>query len=72
MLKRTQILLEDWQIDFVKRAAEVLDFSYSEVVRVFVSEAILCFFFSLGNKEKIGIDEAELKKMRERGLVEIE
>ena len=68
MLKRTQVLFEDWQVDYMKRSAELFDLSFSEVARIFVSEAILCVFFSLEPKKKIGIDKEELSRMKKQFL----
>ena len=41
MLKRCQILLTDWQLDFAKKVSERDDFSISEVVRLFFSMGVL-------------------------------
>jgi len=64
MLKRVQVLLEDWQVDFIRNSAKKFDFSFSETVRVLVSEAILSILFSLEPKKKIGIDANDLLKMK--------
>ena len=42
MLKRYQVLLEDWLADFAKEQAETHDTSFSEVVRV-----ALCVYYGI-------------------------
>ncbi|NQU73180.1 MAG: hypothetical protein HQ547_00520 [Candidatus Omnitrophica bacterium] len=68
MLKRTQVLLEDWQVDYIKRSAEKFDFSFSEVVRILVSEAALSILFSMEPKKKVGITPKKLIAMKKRVL----
>jgi len=41
MLKRNQILLEDWQVEYLKLLAKQNDFSLSETVRIVVCTGIL-------------------------------
>ena len=41
MLKRCQILLSAWMIDYMKDVAERHDLSFSEVVRIFLCEGYL-------------------------------
>ena len=38
MLKRYQVLLEDWLADYIKHAAKIYDLSFSETIRL-----TLCF-----------------------------
>ena len=64
MLKRTQILLENWQVEYIKRSAKKLDFSFSETTRILLSEAILSILYSLEPKKKIGVTPGELIKMK--------
>ena len=64
MLKRCQVLLSDWQVDFIKKSAEKYDFSFSEVIRILVSEASLNILHSLYPGKKIGIDSKELTKLK--------
>ena len=68
MLKRMQILLEDWQVEYAMRAAKRFDFSLSEVVRILVSEAIMSILFSLEPNKKIGISQKQLTKMKRQVL----
>ncbi len=67
-LKRNQILLEDWQVEYIKRSAAALDFSFSETTRILISEAILSILFSLEPKKKIGITSSELTKLKKAML----
>ena len=65
MLKRHQVLLDDWQETFVRHLSEEFDFSFSEVVRILISEAILNIMFSLrpkSNKDFTYDDLTNLKK----------
>ena len=41
MLKRCQILLDGWQVDFIKRISKRSDHSISEAVRLFLSLGFL-------------------------------
>ena len=41
MLKRCQVLLEDWQENFIRNVAERHDQSFSEIIRLFLSEGFL-------------------------------
>jgi len=68
MLKRTQVLLEDWQVDYIKRSADKFDFSFSEVVRILVSEAALSILFSMAPNKKVGITPKKLTAMKKRVL----
>jgi hypothetical protein len=36
MLKRNQVLLNDWLVDIIKEMAEKYDISFSETIRIFV------------------------------------
>jgi hypothetical protein len=41
MLKRCQILLTDWQQEYIRDTAQRYDLSFSEVTRIFLSEGFL-------------------------------
>jgi hypothetical protein len=41
MLKRCQVLLEDWQVEHLKLISEKNDLSLSEMIRVVISEGLL-------------------------------
>ena len=64
MYKRCQVLLSDWQVDFLKHCADKYDFSFSEVIRIMISEATLNVMFSLYPGHKVGIDTKELAKIK--------
>jgi hypothetical protein len=68
MLKRTQVLFEDWQVDYMKQAAERFDVSFSEVARILTSEAILSILFSLEPKKKITMSPSDLVKLKKKFL----
>ena len=64
MLKRYQVLLEDWQAEHLKLLAERVDFSFSEMVRIAVSHGLLhycphCF----PDCRKTLVDDEALGKM---------
>jgi hypothetical protein len=52
MLKRNQVLLNDWLVDFIKYRADKYDISFSESIRV-----SLCMYFST----MIAAQESEFK-----------
>ena len=68
MLKRYQVLLDDWQEEYIRRSAARFDFSFSQVVRILISEGILSILFSLEPKKKIGITARELTQMKKKIL----
>jgi len=68
MLKRYQVLLENWQEDYIRYSADKLDLSFSEVVRILLSEAILSLRFSLGPEIEAGISQKELTEIKRRIL----
>jgi hypothetical protein len=74
MLKRFQVLLMDWQAEYIKQVANHYDISFSEVIRIFISEGILSILFTLEPGKKKDISEKDwldLKKnMRKPGLSE--
>ena len=37
MYKRCQVLLSDWQMEYLKNTAERYDLSFSEIIRIFLS-----------------------------------
>jgi hypothetical protein len=63
MLKRHQVLLEDWQVEYLKVAAEALDFSLSEVLRIMYSMGLLCITSALNPEYKSGLSTGEIQKM---------
>ena len=55
-------------MDFVKRAADAFDLSYSEITRLFMCEGILCLFFELNKSQKIGVTKKDYVKLRNKVL----
>lgn len=67
MLKRYQILLEDWLADYIKHLAEIHDTSFSETIRL-----TLCFEYLdmavFAYKYKAGLTKAEIVKALNKSL----
>lgn len=63
MLKRCQVLLEDWQLEYIKNAAERYDYSLSEVLRIFLSEGFLCVITALHPEYKPNITKKYFVEM---------
>jgi hypothetical protein len=63
MLKRHQVLLEDWQVEYLKVASEALDFSLSEVLRIMYSMGLLCVASALNPEYKSALTSGEVQKM---------
>jgi hypothetical protein len=63
MLKRYQILLDEWLADHLKDLAERYDFSFSEMVRIALCRSILCNAKVKFPKHKVKIDNATLEKL---------
>lgn len=66
MLKRCQVLLSDWMVDYIKFVAEKFDVSFSEVVR-----SGLCVYFAqtISNmypKVEFGLEERKRIKAIEK------
>ena len=61
MLKRHQVLLEDWQVEYMKTIAENYDISLSEALRLLVSLGTLNIV-SLANPEyRMGVSKKEIE-----------
>jgi len=60
MLKRYQVLLEDWQEQYIKNRADKFDLSFSEVIRVDICVAIIAITTTLYPKYKPGISLAKI------------
>ena len=67
MLKRCQILLEDWQFEHIKLVAEEQDLSLSELVRILVCEGLLMGACSSRFKYKEKFDTQAIYKISEEG-----
>ena len=63
MLKRCQVLLESWQEEYLKNTAERYDQSFSEVLRIFLSQGFLFIIPRLHPEFKTAITGKEIKKM---------
>ena len=68
MLKRCQVLLSDWQVEYIKNVSERYDQSFSEVVRIFLCEGFLYIIPLLHPEYKSKISARQLVEMtRESG-----
>ena len=63
MLKRCQVLLTDWQEEYIRNVAERYDQSFSEVLRIFLSEGFLYIIPLLHPEFKRGITGRKLADM---------
>ena len=62
MLKRFQVLLEDWQAEHMKQIAETYDLSFSEVVRMVLSLGITSVNKSIDPKFSTTVDGSKIKE----------
>ena len=67
MYKRCQILLTDWQEEYLKDATQVNDLSFSEMARIVLSEGILCAVSGRYPEYKPGITKKEHAQMMKKG-----
>jgi len=63
MLKRCQVLLTDWQEEYIRNGAQRYDQSFSEVLRIFLSEGFLHLIPLLHPEYKPGIAGRQLAEM---------
>ena len=63
MLKRCQVLLTDWQEEYIRNVAERYDQSFSEVLRIFLSEGFLYIIPLLHPEFNRGITGRKLADM---------
>lgn len=63
MYKRFQVLLTDWQEAYLRYVCEKHDYSFSEIIRVFLSVGILYFIPLLSPDYRPGITKKQLLKM---------
>lgn len=66
MLKRCQILLEDWQEEYIRDVAERYDQSFSEVVRIVLSEGFLHIISLLHPEYKSKLTGKHLTEMTKK------
>jgi hypothetical protein len=63
MLKRYQVLLEDWQADYLKAAAERYDLSFSEMLRAMLCRGALA---TIGEVQPEYKGKMDVKYLREK------
>jgi len=66
MLKRYQVLLENWQADYISGVANRNDLSFSEAVRIFLCEGMVCIISNLHPEYKPNINKKKLGSMAGR------
>lgn len=66
MLKRCQILLEDWQEEYLKDVADRYDQSFSEVTRIVLAEGFLYIISLLHPEYKSRITGKHLTEMTKK------
>lgn len=66
MLKRYQVLLTEWQGEYLKDISERYDQSFSEIIRVLISQSFLHLIPLLEPGYKSPITEKELLRMTKK------
>jgi hypothetical protein len=66
MLKRHQVLLEDWQIQYLQAVAEAHDISVSEALRVIFSMGTICAVEAIHPEYKSAVPLLEIAKMMKK------
>ena len=66
MLKRHQVLLEDWQVEYLQTLADVYDVSLSEALRVILSLGTLYVIYLINPEYKLKYSKEELGRMIKR------
>ena len=72
MLKRCQVLFEDWQMEYLNVMAGSLDISFSEAVRMSMSLGFLCGISTIHPEFKPGIEKKIIEKAVNKELAEEE
>ena len=67
MYKRCQVLLTDWLEEYIRDAMELNDLSFSEMVRIILSEGILHTVTLLYPGYKAGVTRQDLAKWIRKG-----
>lgn len=62
MLKRCQVLLLDWQEEYLKEAAKRHDLSFSEGVRIFLSTGMLQIITALHPQYEAKLNKKEINR----------
>jgi len=70
MLKRYQIILEDWLNEYIRFLAEEYDFSYSEVIRIGLSLEFIDTIVRLYPNYRPDITKADIAKLLNRLVVD--
>jgi hypothetical protein len=70
MLKRQQVLLEDWMIDQLKGMSEKYDVSFSEILRLTLCVEFIDTTIRLYPKYKSGFSKEEMIKIQKKVLKE--
>ena len=63
MLKRHQVLLEDWQVEYLQAVAEAHDISVSEALRVILSMGTVCAVEAIHHEYKSSVPFPEIARM---------
>jgi hypothetical protein len=61
MLKRHQVLLEDWQVEYVRAIADAYAISMSEALRIIFSVGTICAVSSVHPEYKTGTTKEKMK-----------
>ena len=67
MLKRHQVLLEDWQVEYIQVLSAAYDVSLSEALRVVFSIGTLFIVDILNPEYKSGLSKKEIGKKIKKG-----
>ncbi|MDD4908844.1 MAG: hypothetical protein PHJ00_07280 [Candidatus Omnitrophica bacterium] len=62
MLKRHQVLLEDWQVEYMKAIAKFYDISLSESLRMLISLGTLNIVNMVNPEYKMGVSLKEIEQ----------
>ena len=62
MLKRYQVLLPDWLGDYVEHLVDILDLSFSEIIRAEICYSVLAGVAFTNPDYKLGITPGEISK----------
>lgn len=63
MLKRFQVLLTDWQEEYLRYICKKHDYSFSEIIRLILSQGILNMILNISPEYKPEINKRELHRM---------
>ena len=61
MLKRHQVLLEDWQVEYIKAVAQSYDISLSEALRIIFSIGTISIIATVHPEHKSGATKEKIK-----------